>query len=98
LIKSADYGEITTKRLPLKSKNNYKAVFKHGPTGNEWKIDICNYWERRSTNTKRLRLERQLLPILMKGVNDVKGFSRLRQITASKPPPKRQMRTLQRLL
>ena len=39
-IESADYGEITTKKIASEVKNNYKAVFKHGRTGNEWKIDI----------------------------------------------------------
>ena len=39
-IESADYGEITTKKIATEVKNNYKAVFKHGRTGNEWKIDI----------------------------------------------------------
>ena len=39
-IESADYGEITTKKIATEVKNNYKAVFKHGRTGNEWRIDI----------------------------------------------------------
>ena len=73
-IKSADYDEITTKKIASEVKNNYKAVFKHGRTRNEWKIDVDAIIEHRPTNTIRLRLERQLLPILMKGVNDVKGF------------------------
>ena len=30
---------LQPKRLPVKSKNNYQVVFKHGHTGNEWKID-----------------------------------------------------------
>ena len=40
--------------------------------------------EHRPTYSIRLRLEQQLLPIPVKGVKGVKGFSRLRQITSSK--------------
>jgi hypothetical protein len=49
------------------------------------------------TNTIRLRLEQQLLPILVKGVNNVKVFKGEKD-KSSKPPPKQQMRTLQRLM
>ena len=39
-IESVDYGEITTKKIASEVKNNYKAIFKHKRTGNEWRIDI----------------------------------------------------------
>jgi len=67
--------KLQPKRLPVKSKTitrYYSNTATLEMSGKSTEMQLLE--EHGPTNTIRLRLEQQLLPILVKGVNNLKGL------------------------